>query len=426
MFTRLLFESFRRQARPKALVLLVLTLGMSICTAMFSIATDVGDKMNQDLRTSSGANLIITPGEDNIEVNVGGIDLKPAKEGKAIHESDLPGIKGIFWGHNILGFAPFLSGWRTFVVNGQAIQGTLTGTYFSQPVQYGGESFVTGVQHINKFWKVVGEWPSDEGRNVLVGADIASRARLHVGDKMVIKTSKADVSLTISGILNSGSAEDQAVVAPLHLVQQILERPGAVQKVLVSALTKPEDAFARQDPNQLSGAALEKWSCSPYANSIAYQIQELLPGTSVEQIRQVEQNQGRVLSRISLLMLLLALATLTASTLAIFAIVAATVIQRRHTIGLLKSLGGGNGAVASLFLSEAALLGLAGGAAGFGLGAILAWRMGQIVFGSAVNIHPVVFVIVLCTAVLVAFAGSAGAIRKAMQVDPAMVLRGAV
>ena len=44
----------------------------------------------------------------------------------------------------------------------------------------------------------------------------------------------------VSGILSSGGAEDDEIVAPLRLAQDLLGRPGAVRRVYVSALTKPE------------------------------------------------------------------------------------------------------------------------------------------------------------------------------------------
>ena len=61
----------------------------------------------------------------------------------------------------------------------------------------------------------------------------------------------------------------------------------------------------------------------------------------MEQIRQVEQNQGKVLSRVSGLMLLLTLAALLAAALAVSAAMAATILERRQEVGLMKSLGAG-------------------------------------------------------------------------------------
>ena len=75
MFARLLFESFRRQVRRKAFAVLAITLGMSITTAMVSVATDIGDKINHELRSGS-ANLVVTPLADTLDVNIGGVDLK--------------------------------------------------------------------------------------------------------------------------------------------------------------------------------------------------------------------------------------------------------------------------------------------------------------------------------------------------------------
>ena len=431
MFARLLFESFRRQRRRKAFALLAIALGMSISTAMIAVATGIGDKMNYELRAKN-ANLLITPEEDSLDVSIGGVNLKPASEGAFILESDLPKMKDIFWGHNILGFAPFLSAQQTFVVNphstlesgdvhvGPMVTADLIGTYFAQPLKSHDEDFVTGVRSVNKFWQAEGAWPADDGTDALAGSSLAARANLHIGDAIAIGAH----TLRISGIVTTGGAEDESIVAPLHLVQQILRHPNQVRKVAVSALTKPEDDFARRDPRSMTPAMLERWSCSPYANSIAYQIHEALPSIHVEQIRPVEQNQGKVLGRISGLMLLLTIAALIASALAVSAVMAATIIERRQEVGLMKSLGAGNSAVASLFLTEAGLLAVAGGLVGFAVGVIVAHRIGQSIFGSSITVHPVVLAIVIFAALVVTFAGSTGAVRKAMRFDPALVLRG--
>lgn len=426
MFLRLLFESFRRQKRRKTVALLAIALGMSIATAMIAVGTDIGDKINQELR-SLGANLVLTPIEDTLDVKIGGVDLKPASEGAFINEQDLVKMKGIFWGHNIKGYAPFLSDQQKIQTHAGQVDAELIGTYFAQPLHYGNEQFSTGVRTVNPWWKVEGGWPQDYAAfpeqlppDVLAGSKLAQMAGLAVGDQIEI----GGRELRISGILNTGGSEDQAIVAPLHIVQAILGQPNAVRRVSVSALTKPEDAFARKDPANMSPAVRDRWYCSPYANSIAYQLREVLPNVRVEQIRQVEQNQGKVLSRVSGLMLLLTLAALLAAALAVSAAMAATILERRQEVGLMKSLGAGNSAVASLFLTEAGLLALTGGLIGFLAGAFLAQRIGQSIFGSAIVVHPVVLAIVLCAAIIVTFAGSAGAVRKAMQFDPAVVLRG--
>jgi len=105
----------------------------------------------------------------------------------------------------------------------------------------------------------------------------------------------------------------------------------------------------------------DRWYCSPYVQSIAYQLQEVIPHSHAEQIRQVAQNEGTVLSRIKGLMLLVTLAALLASALAVSAAMATSVFERRGEVGLMKALGAGSFAVSAIFFAEALLLALVGG-----------------------------------------------------------------
>jgi hypothetical protein len=100
MFVRLVYESFRRQKRRKLLAGAAITLGVTVATAMIAVATDIGDKINRELRTI-GANLIITPQEDTLDVEIGGVNLKPPSDGAFLNEADLPKIKSTFWHNNI-------------------------------------------------------------------------------------------------------------------------------------------------------------------------------------------------------------------------------------------------------------------------------------------------------------------------------------
>src|SRR5438067_12327775 len=108
MFVRLVYESFRRQTRRKLLVVTAVTLGAAVSTAMIAIATDFGDKISRELRTY-GANLVVTPEEDTLDVQIGSVNLKPAQSGAYLNEADLPIIKGIFCRNNIAAFAPELA-----------------------------------------------------------------------------------------------------------------------------------------------------------------------------------------------------------------------------------------------------------------------------------------------------------------------------
>ena len=297
---------------------------------------------------------------------------------------------------------------------------TLLGTYFSKELKLGKEDFVAGVRTTNPWWKVQGRWPDDTSSDVLVGERLASSLQVRPGDQIGL----AGQSHRIGGILSTGGAEDGQVVAPLAVAQQILGKPGAVRRIYVSALTKPEDALARRDPKTMNPEIYDRWYCSPYVQSIAYQLQEAIPHSHAEQIRQVAQNEGTVLSRIKGLMLLVTLAALFASALAVSAAMATAIFERRGEVGLMKALGGGNASIAALFFTEAVFLAVLGGTAGYFAGIALAHQIGQTIFNSQITIQPVLFPIILAIAVVVTFAGSAAAIRRAVLFDPVFALRG--
>lgn len=420
MFLRLVYQSFRRQQRRKLLAGVSIALGVTVATAMIAVATDIGDKINRELR-SYGANIAVTPQADTLDVRIGGVDLKPVSDGSYIKESDLTEIKGIFWRNNIEGFTPFLPvPVDVTTPSGASAHVDLVGTYFQKKLRYGKEDFTTGVRKISPWWKVVGTWPSDDANDLLVGATLANSLGVKSGDHLQV----GDRSLPITGVLTTGGAEDNQIVAPLALAQSVLGRPGVVKQVLVSALTKPEDDFARRNPKSLSKADFDRWFCSPYAKSIAFQVQEAIPNSRAVEIRQVSQNEGNVLSRIEGLMLLVTIAALLASALAVSAAMATAIMERRSEVGLMKAMGAANSSIAGLFFTEAALLAIAGGTVGFAVGALLARRIGVWIFASQVSISPVLFPLVLTIAVVVTFLGSAASIRNAMRYEPVMVLRG--
>jgi putative ABC transport system permease protein len=419
MFARLVYESFRRQKRRKLLAGAAITLGVTVATAMIAVATDIGDKINRELRTI-GANLLVTPQEDTLDVEIGGVNLKPPSDGAFLDEADLPKIKGTFWHNNITGFAPMLPVNVTLLRDGSTENLTLLGTYFAKRVAFGKEEFLTGVRSTHPWWKVAGAWPDDSSRDVLLGERLAERLSAKAGD--VLNVSGRE--LRVSGIVSTGGAEDDQIVAPIALAQEILGKPGAVRRVYVSALTKPEDAFARRDPKSMSGAVYDRWYCSPYPQSIAFQLQEAIPHAHAEQIRQVAQNEGAVLTRIEGLIFLVTLAALFASALAVSAAMATAIFERRSEVGLMKALGAGRFAVASVFFAEATLLALLGGFVGFAAGGLLARQIGRSIFNSQITIAPVLLPVILGIAVIVTFAGSAAAIRKAVEMDPVFALRG--
>jgi len=233
----------------------------------------------------------------------------------------------------------------------------------------------------------------------------------------------SNLELQVVGILETGGREDDEVLAPLGLVQRLAGLPDKVRRIEVSALTKPEDAFALSEVSRLSPQEFDRWYCTPYVSSIAYQIQQAIPGAEAKPVYQVAETEGRILLRLGIVMALLTGAALAAAVLAVASMMLAMVIERRAEIGLFKSLGATDSRVASIFLAEACAIGLIGGVIGYLAGSLLARRLAFAVFGRPTSAHWVIFPAAVALALLVALGGSALPLRKGLRVSPGTGLR---
>ncbi len=405
------------------LTMAALALGMAVATAALSVSLDVGDRLAKEFR-SLGANLLVTPTADSLPLEIGGVDYRPANAGTYLPEDDLGKLKTIFWRFNIVGFAPIL---EVPVQAGAVGKATLIGTWSQHSVLIpDGTRYETGIEKTNPWWHVEGKWFADGADECVVGASLAKRSGAKVGDTLNVTGDDASGAraLKVVGVLSTGGPEDEAVVAPLEVAQKLAGKPGMYRRLYVSALTKPEDAFARKDPKSMTPAEFDRWYCTPYISAIALQISEELKGTDVRVIRRVAEGEGNVLTRVRLLLWLVTFAALLAAALAVGASAAASVIERRTEIGLMKALGANSGLVGILLAAEQLLLAFVGGGIGYSLGLILARLLGEKMFGYAPEPRLFVLFIILTLAALITLLGSAIPLRRASRYDPAPILRG--
>jgi putative ABC transport system permease protein len=437
MFLRLVADSFTRRPKRKMLTLAALALGMAVATAALSVSLDVGDRLAQEFR-SLGANLLVTPEADSLPLEIGGVDYRPANAGAYLPEADLGKLKTIFWRHNIKAFAPILDN-SVYLTKKSANEQEptqkvqLVGTWISHEVKIpDGTTYQTGIEKTNPWWQVkAGQWfdekKSENETEVVVGEKLAKSAEISIGSELYLSTSPLSPVLfpiRVVGILATGGSEDEAIVAPLKFAQKMSNQAGKYRRLYVSALTKPEDAFGRKDPKTMSPAEFDRWYCSPYISSIALQIGEELKGTDVRVIRRVAEGEGTILTRVRTLLWLVTFAALLAAALAVGASAAASVIERRTEIGLMKALGAGSGLVGVLLAAEQLLVAFVGGGIGYAVGILLARLLGQKIFGFTPEPNRFLLFIVLVLASLITLLGSAYPLRRASQYDPAPILRG--
>jgi putative ABC transport system permease protein len=451
MFLRLVTDSFTRRPRRKLITLAALALGMAVVTAALSVSLNIGDKLAEEFR-SLGANLVVTPQADSLPLEIGGVDYRAANAGAFLPEAELGKLKTIFWRHNIKGFAPILE--AQVKVTPYAMDNLpdtrtwpavpVIGTWVNHEVKIpDGTTYSTGVEKTNPWWQLKdGRWFAEGKNECVIGKNFAKknglpeataspgkplkRTALEPGNQLFTYTlsGKPGPALDIVGVLDAGGPEDDAIVVPIDVAQKLADEPGMYRRLYVSALTKPEDAFGRKDPKAMSAAEYDRWYCSPYISSIALQIGEVLKGTDVRVIRRVAEGEGNVLRRVRTLLWLVTLVALLASGLAVGASAAASVIERRGEIGLMKALGAGSGLVGVLLAAEQLLVAFVGGGIGYALGILLARMLGEKVFGFTPEPKLFVLLIVLLLAAAVTLLGSAMPLRRASRLEPAPILRG--
>jgi putative ABC transport system permease protein len=426
MFLRILGESFLRNPRRKLLAGAALMLGIAVTTAMLTVALDVGDRLAAEFR-ALGANLIVSPQADTLPLEIGGVDYRPVDAGAYLDTAELGKLRTIFWRFHIIGFAPVLEVPVEVQTAGSAApaRATLIGTWYDRAVPVpDGTVFPTGVRVTHPWWKVEGKWFADDADEAAAGAALALRAGIKAGDALRITAAGRTAHLRVTGLVSTGGPEEEGLLVPLRVAQDLAGRPGQFRRLLVSALTKPEDDFARRDPATMTPEEYDRWYCTPYISAIAHQIREVLPGTDVRVIRQVAEGEGHILKRIGGLMWLVSLAALVAAMLAVGATSATTVIERRAEIGLMKAIGASRWLVQALFLAEQVMLAAGGGGLGYLIGLGLARLVGQSVFGIVPEFRLALLPIVLGLAALVTLFGSIAPLRRAAGMSPAPVLRG--
>lgn len=408
-----------RQKSKMIMIAFTVVLGVSLSTAMMNVMLGVGDKVNRELKVY-GANITVRHKDAALMSDLYGLEGQGVND-KFLREDDVLKLKSIFWGFNILDFAPILEGRANLNGSEVSIIGTWPEKHATLPT---GEELHTGLKSLRTWWAVNGEWlEEDDDDGVMIGHLLASQKNIHVGDEITIDSEE----FTVKGIFNDGGNDDSKVLMTLPSAQKLLNLNGRVSAIEVSALTTPDNDLARkaaQDPRSLSPEEYETWYCTAYVSAICHQIQEVIEDGVAKPVRQVAESEGTILNKTTLLMVLITILSSIGSALAISNLITASVIERSQELGLLKALGAYNWQIVLLVLAEVMITGIAGGVVGYFMGIGFAQIIGQTVFGSYIEIARMVILIVAVILFLVTLIGSIPAIRYLMALKPTEVLHG--
>ena len=430
----MLFKMIRgvlfHQRGKMLLIAFTIALGASLATGMLNVMMDVGDKVNQELKTY-GANITVKPKDSSLLSDI--YNLEEGEEelnASYLEESDLGKLKTIFWAFNIVDFTPFLD---TNVTLPDGSAAKLVGTWFNHHLSLPtGEELDAGVVGMRSWWDVTeGKWLDEKDGNVLdeimVGTALAQQQGWKPGERVTLSASQGSREVEIAGIYDAGGDEDSQIFAVLDLVQELTGREDKVASIEVSAITTPDNDLARRaakNPQALSSRDYETWYCTAYVSAICYQIQEAIPNCVASAIRQVAESEGTILEKTQLLMILITALSLVGSALGISNLVTASVMERAQEIGLLKAIGAKDRSITGVIIVEILITALIGGVIGYFMGFGFAQLIGHSVFGSAVEMKLKVIPIVAALIALVTMAGSLPAIRTVLRLRPAEVLHG--
>ena len=431
MFFRMVRGTFVRQWKKLLMIALTVALGASIATAMLNVMLDVGDKMNEELKTY-GSNITVIPQSEAVINKLYDVENEDAQEEEFLSEDRLGELLTIFWANNITDFAPETD--TEAEIGGEQVK--VIGSWFGHHFEFlkKGTTYTrdTGLVNLRSWWDIKdGQWldesKADSDKYVMIGCRFAEKKGISAGDAITVKGTHGEEKLIVSGIFDSGDDEDGCVYTTLSAVQRLTGTEGKLKKIEVSAITSPEDELAEKaakDPTLLSGDEYDLWYCTAYVSSICFQIQEAIPEASASAVRQIADSEGKILEKTELLMTLITLLSLLGAALGISNLVTSGVMERSIELTLLKAVGAKNSQVTLLVLTEVMITAVIGTGIGYLMGYAFAQMIGQSVFSSSIEMNGMAAFIVSVLIIFVTLLGSLPAIRLLLRLRPSEVLHG--
>ncbi|PLS27584.1 ABC transporter permease [Bifidobacterium anseris] len=432
-FMKTVLRSVRRQWRRRLLIALTVALSATVSVAMLGIVFDVQDKLSAEL-AAYGSNITVRAKSDAVVTDLYETVDNGTGESSAdalLDEADAKNVKTIFWAYNITNFAPRLDTSGSVRTEDATVQtAPVVGTWFAKRMQLEtGETTVAGMRGMRSWWKLDGRWPKDGTDEAIVGAGLAKRLGIAHGDAAQVTVTRdgRDVPLTVVGVYTAKDSDDDAIYTSTMNVQTVADSPGKIGQIEIKALTTPENELARRaskNPAMLSQEEWETWYCTAYASSIAYQLEEAIPGSVARQVRQVSALQGDVMTKTRAVMIVMTALCLIAAAIAVANLMAAAIGERSGELALLKAVGANDGAVARLLLAETLLVAFAGLIVGGAIGIGVAQIVGHLVFGTGITVRPLVLLLVFVLITASVLIASVASIRSVVRLQPAQVLHG--
>jgi putative ABC transport system permease protein len=339
-YFRIATRNLRTRSLRSWLTIFGIVIGVFLIISLLSLSEGVKATISQQLRALGGEMVFVMPGDISNPI---AMFLSGAK----LEKEDLEAIK------------------RT-----EGVETVLTMSYQALVVRYGDEGktiFITaisweeGVEILERFqgWSLKeGRWPIPGNREVIIGKQIETEVfeeKVEVNSAIAIKGR----TFKVVGILNSlGSKQDDtSIYIDLGLYQSITgEKRGTAQVAMI----KTEE-----------GTSVDK-----VAEDIKESLQETRKrrvGTDVSDFSVITSEKmgdiaGNILAVIQVAIVGFASIAIIVGGIGIMNTMFTSVRERTREIGIMKAIGAKSSAILTIFLIEAAIIGLIGGVGGTILG----------------------------------------------------------
>ena len=314
------------------------------------------------------------------------------------------------------------------------------------------------VSALNGHWEVRGSWPAQG--EVLVGLDVANAAGLTVGSTVTAEYLSSDNLKLVSdgdAAAAAGAATPSAAAAPTAGPTATASAsstaapggPGAgaagsdgssaanqaewrVAGVVDTGGDEDDIIYATEaDVDARTGVPDPGYDVVEYSvntsqvpmSSVVQAVDASHDGIQAEPVSKITSGDTRIITMLNTLFWVVSLVVLALTLVGVSTTMTVIVSERRNEIGLRKALGASGRAISLEFYSQAAALGLIGGAIGTAVGYGLAVAVSVGVFGQAVGFTWWLAVVAVLMTAVVAVIASYSPVRSASRIDPALVLR---
>jgi putative ABC transport system permease protein len=370
LFSKMVLRALFHRKIHTIVALLAIILGTSVIGGLVNLYYDINEKMSKEFR-AYGANMIVYPSDQQTQIKMDKLEQISTK---------IPEKK-------IMGLAPL----QYSVVQIDDKPVVLVGTWLDQ------------MKKVSPYWNVDGAWISDKNhiKEAMIGVNIAKKYDIKSGTMITFSNqSKQNYSVKVTGIVSSGGKEDNQIFVNTKLAENISKKQEA-DIILLSLLEK--------------GSKLEK---------VSNELQETVPDIKVQPIKQMEKSEEKMLLKIQRLIRLIGIIIFVITILTVSTTMISMMNERKKEVGLKKALGASNKLLLLEFLAEGTLISLIGSTLGIIAAFYLAQLIGRSVFNAEISFQAIIIPWTYITALIIVAVSFFIPVRKIMEVDPAIVLKG--